>query len=169
MSVKCIVLLLLGNIAYADMRIEFASVATLPTWEGVSRIIGAIEHTRIEPPQDEWEEALLAASKDSFKSVLTSPVGALVGMATVKANEGDVFIAKWEAGRDGHGIRSVWAWDTPEHNWFVMQCNPAEFASAARTEGFLNAVLRLAFTPPTRLQLKYAPGETLTAYANDKE
>src|SRR5207245_1877935 len=57
-------------------------------------------------------------------------------------------------------IRSMWAWDTPEHNWFVLQCDSAEFASAARAEGFLNQVLRLTFLPSSRLELKYAPGET---------
>uniref|UniRef100_Q01Z18 Uncharacterized protein n=1 Tax=Solibacter usitatus (strain Ellin6076) TaxID=234267 RepID=Q01Z18_SOLUE len=159
-SVALLGILSHGSIAYADMRIELFSVANLHASEDAGRIVAAIEHTRLGPPEDPWQEELLAASKGSFKSAFTSPVGELVGMATVKATEGDVFIANWETGGGGHGIRGFWAWDTPEHNWFVLQCDPAEFASAARAEGFLSEVLRFAFTPSTRLQLKYAPGET---------
>lgn len=147
-------IVVMSSLGHASVQIELRSTATLADVGEAGRIVAKIRVLALRPAQDPWEKDILRAGERSFGDVVATPIGTLVGMTTVQSDEGDVLVANWHnAGSADLGIRQIWMWDTPEHNWFVIKADAAAFASASSAERSLHHVLKWNFMLPSLLQV----------------
>jgi hypothetical protein len=152
--------------AQPEARLEVVAVPMIQEYKEAGEIVASIRGLVLTAPKDAWERSLLDAGERSFGRVSLKSTGPLVGMTIVKGNEegSDALVAQWEPGDAATaGVRSVWLWDTPEYSWFVIQCDPANFASIKSAQSFLDSFLKWRSIVPAYvpLQVQYAPASRL--------
>jgi hypothetical protein len=155
--------LTLASAARADVRVEQTAVLppAQPDNEEVERIVSTIRTLTLRAPEGAWESSFLRAGEHSFDLVLRTPLGPLVGMTTIKNGDDDVLVAKWQLGQPASlGARGLWIWDTPDYNWFVVECEPATATSAVATQAFLSQLLKWDFMIPNPLVVRFRYAES---------
>jgi hypothetical protein len=157
--------LAIGTLAHAESGLEIVPVSAIPEYKEAGDIVASIRGLVLRSPQDAWERSLVKAGERGFGLVSLKSMGPLTGMTIVKGNnEGnEALVAQWEPGESaGDGLRAVWLWDTPEYSWYVIQCDPARFASSNATQGFLDGLLRWQSILPayTSLRVQYSPASS---------
>ena len=155
-------LLFVCNIADAGVWIEVTTVPSLPVGPEIAAILHDIQSEPLTAAGSPWERDLLDATRRSFRSILTTPLGPLAGMSTKNTPASDVLIGHWWVDEPATaGVRALWAWDTAQHSWFVLECDPSTFASRDATERFLSMILKPDLAPaPLHVAARYAPPES---------
>jgi len=88
-------------------------------------------------------EIHLRAAAEAVEQVFSFGVGELVGGTTLSHPDGDVFAARWKPNRDatGSGILGITVWDSPEYNFFILQCTEGMFETASAANESLKRIL----------------------------
>src|ERR1041384_2562269 len=88
-------LLFVCNIADAGVWIEVTTVPSLPVGPEIAAILHDIQSEPLRAAGSPWERDLLDATRRSFRSILTTPLGPLAGMSTKNTPASDVLIGHW--------------------------------------------------------------------------
>ena len=151
--------LVMSGCLWAAPAIHVSVESKLPDLPEVERRINALHSLSLRAANGDWERSLLDAGRLSINNVLALVPTDFVGMATFETVNGDTLVGSWQA-EPTTGVRSMWLWDEPEYNWFLLECDPHAFESPGATQEFLTRMISWnhAMVSFDVLDIRYAAG-----------
>ncbi len=126
------------ELAAVDVRIETRrSLPNSSVWE----LLGTVLRTSLRVPHsDSWESSIEAGARKSAVDIIGPQLGELVGISTLTVSGEDILVARWKPIIDSQ-FTSIWAWDTPQFNYMILECSLEAFGSPAQAERFIKTLI----------------------------